>query len=120
MTNEVAQADVRKKIHSGDDDEQDDLPFSVVTDFEERYSIWPQDEEIPKFWKAEGFKGTKRECLDYIEHTWTDMRPLSLRLEMEKHAEELNKFVPSEEKVLKIKAEIDQIMSEGIDHFHSI
>lgn len=35
-------------------------------------------------------KGTKRECLDYIEEVWTDMRPLSLRKQMEA-AEEQSK-----------------------------
>ena len=30
-----------------------------------------------------GVRGTKDECLDHIEKVWTDMRPLSLRKQME-------------------------------------
>lgn len=30
-------------------------------------------------WKRVGEAGSKQACLDYIDETWTDMRPLSLR-----------------------------------------
>ena len=61
--------------------------FSVVVNHEEQYSIWPQDRELPLGWKKVGFAGTKRECLDHIEEVWTDMRPLSLRKQMEARVE---------------------------------
>jgi MbtH protein len=57
--------------------------LKVVVNHEEQYSIWPEDRELPLGWKAEGFSGTKQECLDHIEQVWTDMRPLSLRKKME-------------------------------------
>lgn len=63
--------------------EDDDRRYTVVINHEEQYSIWPADRETPKGWKAEGFKGSKQECLDHIEEVWTDMRPLSLRKKME-------------------------------------
>ena len=56
--------------------------YSVVINHEEQYSIWPADREVPRGWKAVGETGTKRQCLDYIEEVWTDMRPLSLRKQM--------------------------------------
>src|SRR5262249_41396257 len=34
-------------------------------------------------WKDVGKSGLKSECLDYIKEVWTDMRPLSLRRQME-------------------------------------
>ena len=34
-------------------------------------------------WREVGKQGTKAECLAYIEEVWTDMRPLSLRKQME-------------------------------------
>ena len=34
-------------------------------------------------WNDAGKRGTKAECLAYIEEVWTDMRPLSLRKKME-------------------------------------
>jgi MbtH protein len=30
-----------------------------------------------------GKQGPKKECLEYINEVWTDMRPLSLRKQME-------------------------------------
>lgn len=57
--------------------------FKVVVNHEEQYSIWPADRELPLGWQAEGFEGTKEECLAHIEEIWTDMRPLSLRKKME-------------------------------------
>ncbi|MET9543863.1 MULTISPECIES: MbtH family NRPS accessory protein [unclassified Streptomyces] len=57
--------------------------FSVVLNEEEQYSIWPQGKDIPDGWRADGVTGTKEECLRHIDEVWTDMRPLSLRREME-------------------------------------
>lgn len=57
--------------------------FIVVLNHEEQYSIWPADREIPAGWRAEGKTGAKEECLAHIEVVWTDMRPLSLRKQME-------------------------------------
>ncbi|WPO76483.1 MbtH family protein [Streptomyces sp. KN37] len=57
--------------------------FSVVLNEEEQYSIWPQGKDIPDGWRADGVTGTKEECLRHINEVWTDMRPLSLRREME-------------------------------------
>lgn len=64
-------------------EEDENKEFVVVIDKEEMYSIWPADRELPLGWKEEGFKGTKRKCINYIEEVWTDLRPLSLRKMME-------------------------------------
>ena len=72
----------------GWNDEPDDQQYTVVINHEEQYSIWPADRETPLGWKAGGKSGTKKECLDYIEEVWTDMRPLSLRKQMEQHRAE--------------------------------
>lgn len=64
-------------------DEEDDRQYRVVINHEEQYSVWFADRELPRGWKAEGFAGTKKECLQHIEEVWTDMRPLSLRKHME-------------------------------------
>jgi MbtH protein len=61
--------------------------FIVVLNHEEQYSIWPADREIPTGWRAEGKSGSKEECLAHIETVWTDMRPLSLRKQMEKSSD---------------------------------
>ena len=57
--------------------------YMVVINHEEQYSIWPEYKEIPLGWKAVGKSGPKAECLEYIKEVWTDMRPLSLRKQME-------------------------------------
>lgn len=68
------------------DDEDDNTVYQVVINHEEQYSIWPAGRKTPMGWHMVGKKGTKLECLKYIEEVWTDMRPLSLRKQMEKMA----------------------------------
>ena len=63
--------------------EVDNTIYKVVINAEEQYSIWPADREDPFGWHEAGFQGTKQECLAYIEKVWVDMRPLSLRKQME-------------------------------------
>jgi MbtH protein len=53
--------------------------YMVVVNHEEQYSIWPGDDKPPAGWTATGVRGTRAECLDHIDRTWTDMRPRSLR-----------------------------------------
>jgi MbtH protein len=60
-----------------------DIPYKVVINHEEQYSIWPIHQENPAGWRDAGFSGPKSECLDYIGKVWTDMRPLSLRRAMD-------------------------------------
>ena len=62
----------------------EDVVYKVVLNDEEQYSIWPADMEIPAGWREAGRSGTKQECLDHIEEVWTDLRPLSLRREMDR------------------------------------
>ena len=56
--------------------------YKAVYNQEEQYSIWPAHKELPGGWKEDGFEGDKEECLEHIEKVWTDMRPLSLRLQL--------------------------------------
>lgn len=65
--------------------EADEL-FYVVINTEEQYSIWPSYKQIPLGWEAVGEPRIKADCLAYIEKNWTDMRPLSLRKQMEERA----------------------------------
>lgn len=61
----------------------DDLVYTVVINEEEQYSIWPTFREVPAGWREVGQRGVKADCLAYIENTWTDMRPASLRRHMD-------------------------------------
>ncbi len=67
----------------GWNDEDDGREYAVVINHEEQYSVWFADREVPAGWKPVGKRGSKKECLAYIEEVWTDMRPLSLRKKME-------------------------------------
>ncbi|MCD9187649.1 MAG: MbtH family NRPS accessory protein [Pyrinomonadaceae bacterium] len=69
-----------------DEIQDNDVRYTVVVNEEEQYSIWFTDRELPLGWKEAGKTGSKEECLSYIEEVWTDMRPLSLRKQMEKNA----------------------------------
>lgn len=62
---------------------RDDEPYEVVVNHEEQYSIWPAERELPLGWRLIGTRGSKAACLDHINEIWTDMRPLSLRKQME-------------------------------------
>ena len=66
-------------------DATDSRPYAVVVNDEEQYSIWPAERDLPAGWRRDGFAGTEDECLAYIDVTWTDMRPESLRRWMRDH-----------------------------------
>ena len=64
------------------DEEDDQTIYVAVVNHEEQYSIWPEYKPLPLGWNATGKSGSKAECLSFIELVWTDMRPLSLQLQM--------------------------------------
>ncbi|MGH8487438.1 MAG: MbtH family protein [Gammaproteobacteria bacterium] len=68
------------------EEKEDTNVYKVVVNHEEQYSIWPVDRENALGWRDVGKAGRKEECLAYIKEVWTDMRPLSLREQMEEAA----------------------------------
>jgi MbtH protein len=71
------------------DEKEDTATYKVVVNHEAQYSIWPAEKKNPDGWADKGKAGTKTECLAYIKEVWTDMRPLSLRREMEQREKEI-------------------------------
>ncbi|MET8150675.1 MbtH family protein [Actinoplanes sp. NPDC049668] len=65
------------------DEQADERTYQVVVNDEEQYSVWLADRELPPGWRAEGTRGERADCLAHIGTVWTDMRPLSLRRQME-------------------------------------
>lgn len=57
--------------------ESHDGTYVVLVNEEHQYSLWPEFAEAPAGWTIVR-SGTRRECLDHVEATWTDMRPRSL------------------------------------------
>lgn len=53
--------------------------YQVVVNDEEQYSICFADRAPTNGWRPVGPVGPKEECLTWIENTWTDIRPISLR-----------------------------------------
>lgn len=58
--------------------------FLVLVNDEGQYSLWPAFAEKPEGWTIAHEEGSRRECLEFIEETWTDMRPKSLVEEMDR------------------------------------
>lgn len=56
--------------------------FHVLMNDEGQYSIWPTFARTPDGWKILQ-TADRRECLDYINERWTDMRPASLIKKMQ-------------------------------------
>jgi MbtH protein len=64
--------------------DREDETFIVLVNHEDQYSIWPHWKAVPGGWTAvEGVKGDKKTVLEYVDRTWTDMRPRSLRVWMQ-------------------------------------
>lgn len=63
--------------------DDEDATFLVLVNDEEQYSLWPSFCDTPAGWSAIGPTGSRQECLAWIDATWTDLRPKSLRLAME-------------------------------------
>ena len=58
--------------------ENENGEYRVLVNDEGQYSLWPDFREVPAGWTVVGLKGKRTECLEWIEATWTDMRPRSL------------------------------------------
>lgn len=57
--------------------------FFVLVNDEEQYSLWPTFVDVPAGWRVAFGAAARTDCLDYVEQTWTDMRPRSLREAMD-------------------------------------
>lgn len=53
--------------------------FLVLTNAEEQRSLWPEFAPVPAGWAVVYGPETRKACIEHIERTWTDLRPLSLR-----------------------------------------
>lgn len=62
-----------------EEQDQDFVPYKVVVNDEEQYSVWPAHRTNPSGWRDAGKSGSRENCLAFVSEVWTDMRPLSLR-----------------------------------------
>lgn len=55
-----------------------DAQFYVLVNEEAQHSLWPLFAAIPGGWTIAHGPAARRDCLEYVEAHWTDMRPRSL------------------------------------------
>ncbi|MCG3753619.1 MbtH family protein [Amycolatopsis sp. Poz14] len=59
--------------------ENPDGVYRVLVNDEGQHSLWPDFVAVPDGWRTAFGPDVRQACLDHIERTWTDLRPLSLR-----------------------------------------
>ncbi|MFF7983313.1 MbtH family protein [Streptomyces sp. NPDC007901] len=52
--------------------------FAVLRNEENQHSLWPAGKDIPEGWSVVLRAGTRKECVEYIERNWADIRPAGL------------------------------------------
>lgn len=58
--------------------EDPDGTYVVLRNDEHQYSLWPGAMPVPDGWLVVHGPAGRQECLDFVETSWTDMRPRSL------------------------------------------
>jgi len=58
--------------------EDKDGSYLALVNDEGQYSLWPAFIDVPTGWTVAHPKDSRDACLDFINRTWTDMRPKSL------------------------------------------
>jgi MbtH protein len=66
--------------------EDDDANYFVLINDEGQHSLWPVFADVPDGWEVIFGEDKRQACLDFIEESWTDMRPKSLIRQMEADA----------------------------------
>jgi uncharacterized protein YbdZ (MbtH family) len=59
--------------------DEEETMLQVDLNYGQQYSIWTERREHLPGWREVGVRGSRAECLVYIEAAWTDMRPRSVR-----------------------------------------
>ncbi|MFF7331876.1 MbtH family protein [Streptomyces sp. NPDC090306] len=52
--------------------------FHVLVNHENQHSLWPAHLDVPEGWDVVFGEDTRDACLEYVERSWTDLRPASL------------------------------------------
>jgi MbtH protein len=53
--------------------------FMVLVNGEQQYSLWPADLPVPGGWNDTQVVGSRSVCEEYVQLTWTDLRPATLQ-----------------------------------------
>jgi MbtH protein len=63
--------------------EDPDGTYLVLVNDESQHSLWPSFVEVPAGWETVHGPDTRDACLEYVQRSWTDMRPRSLAAAMD-------------------------------------
>lgn len=58
--------------------EQEDGKYCVLRNQVGQYSLWPTFVDVPAGWTVVHEEDSRQNCLDYVERTWTDLKPLAV------------------------------------------
>jgi MbtH protein len=58
--------------------EDADAQYLVLVNDEDQHSLWPQFADVPAGWRVVFGPSGRQECLEYVDRSWTDLRPKSL------------------------------------------
>jgi len=58
--------------------EDEQATYFVLINHEGQHSLWPAFLDVPAGWSIAHGEDSRSACLDYINRSWTDMRPRSL------------------------------------------
>ena len=59
--------------------DDDNGSFFVLVNDEDQHSLWPSFADVPSGWRVVYGEADRAACVGYIEESWTDIRPKSLR-----------------------------------------
>jgi MbtH protein len=55
--------------------ENDAADYVVLVNDRAQYSLWPAANDVPAGWRTVEGPASRRECLDFVELHWQDLRP---------------------------------------------
>lgn len=74
--------------------DNEDGSFFVLVNDENQHSLWPAFAEVADGWRVVFGESSRKNCIDYVEENWTDLRPQSL-------VDDMNKDAPNKDAVNK-------------------
>jgi len=57
--------------------EDADRAYLVLVNHRGQHSLWPADIAVPAGWTVTHGPASRTQCLEHLESTWTDIKPVS-------------------------------------------
>lgn len=59
--------------------ENESITFLVLVNAENQHSLWPEFMVVPDGWEVVCGPASRKDCVQYIEENWKDIKPKSLQ-----------------------------------------